>query len=360
MLSTQVKHVILFGPVPPPIGGNTVHVERLLTGLSSIGILTTVLDYSCSDADSKNQFGAVIALSYSLRRNIELLLDRWPRSAPNQTIVHFHLSALRRFQFVAPILLLLLHQYTKVVTIHSGSFGSQFLGPYSRVFLSYVAHNCDHIITVNTEQRDFLVANGVPSYRISVIPAYLQQPQSDIPSKLEEAVTNSYKTIVLTSGSITKIYNFDVLLQAMAVLPSQQYHFVFAFYGYRDPEYSDQLSFKLSAFNNISIFYDLSPAEFLSVMHDSHIYVRSTMRDGDAVSIREAINLGKTVFATDSTPRPDECYLFSATSPDSLVALFQRLDSSVVPETYLGKERQSSNLDSIVEAYSLAINHRNA
>jgi len=89
-------------------------------------------------------------------------------------------------------------------------------------------------------------------------------------------------------------------------------------------------------------------------MDSCDIYIRSTLSDGDSVAVREAIQLGKKVFATDVVSRPDACYLFSARDPDTLYSLFIRnqhkTSASIKPESSVG-------IEPILDVYQKASSH---
>jgi hypothetical protein len=65
----------------------------------------------------------------------------------------------------------------------------------------------------------------------------------------------------------------------------------------------------------------LSPQAFLAVLDSSDIYIRTALRDGDSVAVREALALGNKVYATDCVQRPSGCVLFGNTQ--ELIDLLQ-------------------------------------
>src|SRR5262249_42539278 len=58
----------------------------------------------------------------------------------------------------------------------------------------------------------------------------------------------------------------------------------------------------------------------LAVMARADLFVRATLADGDALSVREALALGVPVVASDAARRPPGTALFRSGSEDDLVA----------------------------------------
>jgi glycosyltransferase involved in cell wall biosynthesis len=56
----------------------------------------------------------------------------------------------------------------------------------------------------------------------------------------------------------------------------------------------------------------------LAVIRGADVYVRPTLADGDSVSVREAVALGRTVVATSVGTRPSEAILVPPGEADAL------------------------------------------
>ena len=69
---------------------------------------------------------------------------------------------------------------------------------------------------------------------------------------------------------------------------------------------------------------DLDHDLCLSLIAHSSVFVRPTFRDGDSISVREAISLGVPVVASSVGTRPEDTLLFEVGDLDGLVAQIQR------------------------------------
>ncbi len=323
--------VLLVGTVART-GGVSVHVRNLLASLKEAEITAHLLDYE-----------AERGLLKKLRA-----LTRAAIHTPAQTVVHFHVSAMGRFRWAGPLLVTLLARQPKVITIHSGSFVKQMDRPFERAWLRALLACFRRVIAVSTEQRDFLLRLGVPAHKLAVIPAFI--PQWPDPTLLPSSVLALHggRTLVLTSGSLTPLYDYDVLIDCMAQLDPDQYAFVFAFYGDADPAYASRILIRLDAYTNALVLRDQPPEVFTSLAAVCDLYVRTTIIDGDSNAVREALHFGKTVFATNSVTRPEGCHLFPPSDSAALLRLFHNVDGVFPAET----TKQDANAARLVQLYA--------
>ncbi len=310
---------LIIGTFPPPLGGISVHTVLLLEFLNAQGFAAKGLDIRASSRTGKP--ANVITLSGGLPSKLIALL-KLSATLSADTILHFQTSSMNNFKWVAPVLLFCFRHQPKIITIHSGSFPARMAGNFNRIYLRFLLDHFNRIIVVSAEIYDFLTDLGILNSKLVIIPAFIPQlpdPKLIPPEILQLA---SEKSIVVTSGFLTPLYNYDILIDCIKQLDDQRYTFVFCFYGTIDPEYEKHVLGCLAEFDNILIFRDKSPKVFVSIMSVSTVYVRTTLSDGDSNAIREALYSGKTVLATNCVKRPAECLLFSSTDSRTLLSLF--------------------------------------
>lgn len=201
-------HILIISPYPPPIGGNSVHVQRLLALLIASGHQVQVLDYQRA---SQSAIKDVLTLpkNYFLKL---LKIFVLASDLPSDAVIHFHVSALGRFKWVAPLLIFLFGNCAKVITIHSGSFTRSTTGILWKAYLKWLLVKFQQIITVNSEQAEYLCELGIARDNITIIPAFLPQVADSklIPDKVNQIPEN--KLLVITSGYLTPIYDYDILI----------------------------------------------------------------------------------------------------------------------------------------------------
>ena len=76
--------------------------------------------------------------------------------------------------------------------------------------------------------------------------------------------------------------------------------------------------------HHISLAGNVDHAVTLHLINDADVLLRTTLFDGDAISVREALFLGTPVIATDNAMRPDGVHLIRIGDKDELVEPGQR------------------------------------
>jgi hypothetical protein len=317
MLQANCKpaKVVLVGRYPPPYGGNTAHMERLVARLLADGRPLTVTDpYAMATGTvSQGEAGKTLTLRCKSRAGLLVALAVNARGA----VVHMHMSAGGNFYRAAPFLLAAARAADKrVLSIHSGSWAKEFqaLPPERQQAAVRLLGAFEDIICVNTEQEQAL-RSRVRS-RLHVIPAYLPAVAASddaLPSEVK-ALRKEVDILAVTSGSGTPIYDFATVLQgverAQSRLP-ERLGLAVVTYGMWDDDYWPPMAARLagSAIPTV-ITKDLNPSQFVAVLSQAHLYLRGTLTDGDSISLREAASAGARVIASDAVPRPAGAVLF--------------------------------------------------
>jgi glycosyltransferase involved in cell wall biosynthesis len=101
---------------------------------------------------------------------------------------------------------------------------------------------------------------------------------------------------------------------------------------------------------HILLHGDLAHGATLQAMQSSDIMLRTTWYDGDAISVREALQLGVPVIASDNGMRPEGTHLIPARDLDALVAAVEKILDSPSPRVPLASE-SDRNLEEILTVY---------
>jgi glycogen(starch) synthase len=342
--------VLIIGPHPPYLGGIAIHNQRYAQWLGAHGVEVKILDLYYRGHEKQPDI--VIDLpSMGILRLQKIIAVA--RKTPPDTIVHLHIAMLNKFKWIAPILVGLFRRQSKVITLHAGELAHENHSFLFRKYLHWLFRRFEHIIPVNDEISAFLTETiGIPREDITVIPAYIHQmaDQSLLPNQIAQLAGK--KTLVITSGSLNPLYNYEPLIECIKELDKSKYAFIFAFYFEGNPEYKTTILGLLESLENVITFQGLQPETYLSIVSACDIYVRTTKNDGDSLAIREAVDLGLTVFAGDTVWRPPECELFSLTDSASLLGLFKKYEqnASVKEQASLIRTGQT-NADRLFQVY---------
>jgi glycogen(starch) synthase len=299
--------LILVGPYPPPFGGISAHIARLARGARTDGFTVGVVDHF----GRGEQEPLIIA---ELRRN-PWRYWRVLRSV-RARVVHYHHA--RFSTLVATAWALRDSPAATVATVHGREL-EPFLDsriPGVGALTRWALASFDVLIAVSAEvERSLQAAVGHP---VAIIPAYL--PDEDDRGELSaeaDAFLRQGRSLVMAAyrlsvdGRGRTLYGLETAIDSFALVARDHPDLRLAIFlaspprsrrethllqslvgGTRDPDLRER----------IRVFYGqpLAPALGLAT-----VFLRPTVTDGDAVSIREAMSAGLPVLASDVVARPD-------------------------------------------------------
>ena len=291
--------VVIVGPVAPPRGGVSAHVERLARLLEKDGLLVGILDHF-----SNRQHPLVIG---TLERNPFRYWQKMHRlHAP---VVHYHHA--NWLTLIAAAIARRPGYGIWIATFHGEridwSLGSRV--PGVSILTRWAMGRFDRIIAVSDAVAEAI--RQQTGSAVVVIPAYL--PPTDWPrddSESYEGPTAIVAAYRVASKSSEDLYGLDiaiaVFVAASACLPNLRLQMYLA----QEPtsprarRYLDEVLRPLRDAKLQDRFTLHLGAELTSAFQPGAVYLRTTRTDGDAVSIREALDAAIPVLASDVVQRP--------------------------------------------------------
>ena len=85
------------------------------------------------------------------------------------------------------------------------------------------------------------------------------------------------------------------------------------------------------------------------------VFLRTTLYDGDAVSVREALHLGAPVIATDNGMRPEGVYLTPISDADGLLAATLSVLAS--GKRQINRQAGDENMQAVLHLYAELAGH---
>jgi glycosyltransferase involved in cell wall biosynthesis len=298
--------VFVWAAFPPPVGGISVHAERLARLLHGAGFQVVGFDMA-------GRRGAPPPLPFPRRAGrpevaVLRLLFSWLIQPP--AVVHLHVSATRRAALLFPLLVLLSRRSKIVITIHSGSFGQRVAEVPGRFrWLRRGFQSASAVIAVSAENRDLVIRRfDLPPDRVHLIPAFLAPPSVPRPPG---GGPGAPRRVWLASGFGTSLYFWEGLLEAVAGLDRLD-ELVLVFYCRYDSPYFEEIlaqAARLGPFQ-VTIRRDLTAEAFQHELARTTLFIRPTLTDGDSIAVREALGFAIPVVASDAVARPEGCTLF--------------------------------------------------
>jgi glycosyltransferase involved in cell wall biosynthesis len=328
--------VALVGNWPRPFGGVAIHVEALWRALRARGIDVAVVDIG----EGRHADGHV-----RRARSLAAYADALARCALERRLVHVHTSGANPKSWLVALGAGLARRPTgarAVLTVHSGSAPTFLRARSSHRSLAALACSAfGRVVAVNAEIAAELARAGVRPGRIEILAAYtptlLEPPQTPPALAAFRAAHAPMLSAYLGPGPI---YGAGVLLEAFARVRARRPAAGLACFGAHGDE-------RIRGPGLLGLG-ELGHRAALGVLEASDAFVRPTLVDGDAVTVREALALGTPVVASDAAPRPDGCVTFRTGDAAELAA---RLDEVLAAPRTAPPAAGPDPVDRLVEIY---------
>lgn len=310
MQSSQNK-IIIYGILPPPFGGVSIHLLRFKKYLENFGA-----NFVFVHSNNPNQKHAFIKLFFS-QLNFK------------KNIIHLH-GFLQGKKLLFLLFLMFFCRKKVIVTIHNDRFLLNYnsLKNIQKIIAKFFYSNISHIISVNPDSNyGFITAN-----KISVIPAFIPPTpdETDIKQlpKIFHQIRKKHKFLITANAFRISFYNnqdlygIDLSIELMRRLVNKGYKdvgFIYVIPDIGDYDYYEKMKRQVEE-NNLQEyfhFYTKSIA-YPAAINMCDLFIRPTNTDGYGVSIAEAIFLQKPAIASDVCKRPEGTVLFENRNIDDL------------------------------------------
>ncbi len=334
-----MKKILIIGSFPPPVGGISIHLKRLSKLLQD--------DYSILKIDE----------SYILKedicnfRHFEFL--SYIKILIKSDIVHIH-SSIQLFRFVHVLLSKLMNKKI-IITLHSYKNKSK---------LNIII---DKFLLMISDKRVFVNESIMKSlgYKVSsdtfVKEAFIPPIMKDekpLDNTIEKIIqiknrTNS-KLLVSNAWRLENykgqdLYGLDLCIDLVDNLVNlHKINVVFIFIVGSLEKNKDKfycMKKKIMDKHITRNFFLLNiDTSFVKLIERADIVIRATNTDGDAVSVREALFLGKPVIASDVVRRPENTILFRTRDLNDLITkTLQCIESTTIKHSHYVKKKKEED-----------------
>ena len=341
-----VGRVLEVGPYPPPHGGvqtNLVDIRNYLRKRGWSCEAINITRYRRADADGV----------YYPKNTFELL---WLLLRLRYDVLHLHIGGHLSGRLLALSLVCCLMPGSKaVLSFHSGGYPSspagQTAGP--QTLRGWVLRRFDGVIAVNREIADLFRRFGVPAARVRLIPPHsVGQPgeESALPEELARFLEQRQPRLI-TISQLEAEYDLPMQIDVMANLLERHPNAGLAILGSGSLEgvLRERIAAKPYR-DRMLLCGDVAHQGALRAIGRSDVFLRTTLYDGDSISVREALALGRPVIATDNGMRPAGVRLIPARDPEKLLEAIEAAlsaGSECPPPAPGGQE----NLEAVVRFY---------
>lgn len=308
--------ILIIGKTPPPIGGVTIHVNRLLEILKYKSI-----DFDFYDLKHFSIFSFIV-------------------ETKKHDLIHLHASSpyLRLlFCFICKFL-----SKQSIITYHGD------LGRFN-IFSNYVdflsVKHCKYPIVLNDSSLNIalkynknskLLSAYIPPIKNEKLNEYIIQTLSNFRKRFSFIIsTNAFNYTIDKNG--VEIYGISELIEFFYQFP--KYGFVIS-----DPSGNYKKRYP-SVSDNILIIN--TPHPFYKVLDYADCFIRYTSTDGDSLSIHEALEQGIPVIATDVVSRPSNVYLIHRGDNKELKKAIDFISSNF----QYNKNKKENNNNELIDFY---------
>lgn len=320
------KRIAVLGPVPPPLGGVAVHVQRVIVKLKAQKCAVFHFD-TC--AEYRYRF----TLFYLARLTLFLCYRR-----PEQVHVHtLYLSnGLRELEYIVQLqrrlnfeILLVEHDcrylYTKDRAWHER-------------LNALLPHVAQHVYIGDRTAESFAQNGIIPARKTTVEAAFLPPDLAreraiwaTYPVGLFTFIDRHEKVLLANAFALSLIdgrdlYGFDLCIKTLKNVRKQGIDAGLVFVlGQTGDEAYFALSMHMIKQYDLQkhIFMVTGQKELWPLMKKVDVFLRPTLSDGASVSVQEALWCGTPVVASDVCLRPREVVLFKTGDADDLQRVLQ-------------------------------------
>jgi glycosyltransferase involved in cell wall biosynthesis len=244
-----------------------------------------------------------------------------------------------------------------VLTFHSGGYPTTPEGRVMtrRSFAAFVFRRIDHIIAVNTEIEAFFHRLGVAPSRVSVIAPHAfvegEGPSTDLPDSLA-GFTRAHHPLLVSVGGLEPEYDVPAQIELLGRVRTEwpRAGLVVIGSGSLAKDLQRQVALRADACH-IMLAGDVPHAVTLRMIAQADVLLRTTLYDGDAISVREALHLGTPVVATQTVLRPAGVTLVPLGSPDALEQATLQVLASPRKTSAQTPKADERNLEDVLKVY---------
>lgn len=339
--------VLQLGPYPPPHGGVQSNLIAIRTFLLRQGIPCGVVNIT----RHRNSAGDSVYYPKSAAELMRLLLQL------DYNLIHLHVGGMlsRRLLGLGLVCTLLPSRKT-IMTFHSGGYPSTPEGKATgrNSFAGFVLRRFDGVIGVNAEITRFLERLGVSPARLRLIYPHSFLPEQDTSSSLPEPLASFFMThnpVLISVGLLEPEYDLPLQIEALGQVRGKfpRSGLVLIGSGSLEQELRDLIRTR-SCSQHILLCGDVPHAATMQAISRSQVMLRTTLYDGDAVSVREGLHLGVPVIASNNGMRPVGVHLIPKSDLPALLLAIDELLVQPAPSKDLPR-MDDSNLKAVLDFY---------
>lgn len=282
---SNISTVLLFGKIPPPIGGVTVSVKNLILALKAKNVLVDLFGLNMTK------------VRYDL--------------------AHIHYSSL--LKRLLGVILARIFARKVIFTVHG-----KFLD-MDNFYNKYSVKLSDGVIVLNENLLSQLQIE-MPDINCKLLPSIFEEgfsSESDSLPIFESRDQHRYLLVYASDRNYRdghEVYGIEFVLQNIEKFPSNDKVVVL--------DVSGQYENKVAPFLD-RIIYINQGVDFITLLKQIDIYLRPTYMDGASVAVQEALIMNVPVLASDVIDRPGDVVTYRYMNSNDFFSKLSGIDTSL-------------------------------
>ncbi|ANT64628.1 glycosyltransferase [Prosthecochloris sp. CIB 2401] len=339
------RRVCLVGAFPPPFGGVTEHVYRLVANFSDL--IVQVIDLHSSDEKQIPEGWCGLVCSAPRARVIKPVYLLYQLLTSSVSVVHFNFSTALSLVMLA---LIPKRKVRWILTLHHGDLFAKYYSASRaiRFFIKQQMRRFDSVVVLSDNQENFYRFIGLHKSVLDRLPSYLPlcgHFDFDLPQDFADFRQRN-DLIILASGYPLRYYCYDYLLRyaSDSVNNSTRVGVVIAVYGDGDWDWVESLVESSVGLPLEFLFVrNAGRVPFLNMLLKSDVYVRPSLVDSYGIAVADAVNAGLAVIASDVCDRYPGTRLFPVGDERAFLCLLDNVVTSLSLSTTKKKYTQISS-----------------
>ncbi|WP_069469667.1 glycosyltransferase [Candidatus Marithrix sp. Canyon 246] len=290
-----------------------------------------------------------------MRQIHKILVECWFQNGVKENIIHYQGS-----NYIGLVILSFIKKihpsFTLVWSIHSEYLVSKIKKNF---FISMVFKEIDYIIADNIYIEKQLIAEKFNKNKIKIISPFLMPENYSNEyislflkyrkSNLKILFFYAYKLSFNTDGK--DVYGFDTLIEAFKKI-NENVILILLIPAMNNEEkkYYDKIIGQLDNKDKKRVILkNYTNIEGWQYIQSSDIFIRPTITDGDALSVREALYMDKYTVVSDCTVRPDGVTLFKTSDHLNLA---KKVNDLLNNEKMKNNKKETNNINNFINFYT--------
>lgn len=353
--------LIILGALPPPRGGVTTHIERLIPYLKEAGIKFVIWDHS--KIRKKKEY--IISLRWEPLKALLSLMQSGVK------VLHCPLSniTVSKLMFLSFMKMI---GFRLTVTFVASPEQTMENSSLKLFYILALARSSTHIIATNGDFQKLLIDKGIPENKVSIIPAFIPSKNASIEKQpIPQDVVEFYikrKPLIITYAhgpDLHKgedLYGLDLIVQLAqelrADLPQAGFLVVIPEITNRNYLRNIRINIRERNLDSFFCFAIGNQFSFVHLLQYADLFIRATNTDGDALTLREALYYGVPSVASEVCHRPEGTILFrNRDISDLCMAVREALHNKNAQ--YSTRTQQINNAELFIDVFKRTADLRN-